>query len=253
MITFKTGPKSPKPLFLILTALAFMTVSGGRLPEAWGQAYRDQSPEAGIGSSKVRLNGPASFPRIDGLDRNLDDILLATQSPAAAILAIYAEPAAWKKFQARGKNDEIGLSCHAVISTPAPMAGRNITSADFQRIKKDLTENLKAGVARERQLEDELSTVSDHKVEKAVGRLDDFKVLEEGPAFISYRLDSSLEMKFKDKSKPRTSRSATVTSTLLLNGKIINLQLTADSQGALPADLEKTGRLWRESFLKGNP
>lgn len=240
-----------KPKLLPLMLVVLLSILGGQLPTAVArEAYRPQNAEAEIGSSKIRLSGPASFPRIDGLDRNLDDILLATQSPAAGILAIYAEPAAWKKFQARGKNDEIGLSCHAVISTPAPMAGRNLTSADFQQIKKDLAQNLSAGVKQERRLEKELSTVSDHQVEKAVGRLDGFTVLEESADFISYRLDSSLEMKLKDKSKPSTSRSATVTSTLLLGGKIINLQLTADFQGAAPPDLGKISRLWRESFLK---
>lgn len=240
-------------LLKILAALIiFLFISVVQPQTVWSKAYRPQNPEAAIGPVKISLIGPDSFPRIDGQDRNLDDILLATQSPAAAILGIFAEPGAWKKFQSAKKSEDTGLNCHALISTPAPMADRNTTPDDFSRIKKDLNSNLKGSVNKERRLEGELATVSDHKVEQAVGRIEAFAVLDEGKDFIIYRLESSLEIRFKDKSKPRISRSTTITSTMLLEGKIINLQLIADAQGPSRKTLEKTAISWHESFIKAN-
>lgn len=243
----------PSSLLSGLAALIFfLSIAIFQPQTAWGKAYREQSPEAEIGSTKIKLTGPASFPRIDGQDRNLDDILLATQSPAAAILAIFAEPGAWKKFQSAGKNDDAGLNCHALISTPAPMAGRNTSLDDFSRIKKDLNANLKSSVNKERRLEGELASVSDHKVEQAMGRIEAFTVLHEGGDFIIYSLESSLEIRLKDRSKPRISRSTAITVTMLLEGKIINLQLIADVQGPKLKTLEKTAFSWHESFTKAN-
>lgn len=239
---------------LISAALAVLVAICALISPAFVQAapYRSQEPEAAIGAVKIKLSGPAAFPRIDGRDRNLDDILLATQSPAAAILSIYAEPGAWKKFQNSKSGDENGLNCHALISTPAPMAGQSLSLADFSKIKKDLSHNLKSSVKQERRLEKDLASVSDHQVEKAVGRLDSFAVLSEGDNFITYIQESSLEMKLKGRSKPRISRSISVTSTMLLEGKIINLQLTADSQGPARAKLESIAELWRDEFTKAN-
>lgn len=252
-MTRRHSPMSVRKLRLLCGGLLMALLCAAWPPaEAGAEAYRQQQPQAEIGASKIKLDGPAAFVRIDGLDRNVDDIILATQSPAAAVLAIFAEPAAWKKFQGRGKKDETGLACHAIISTPAPLAGRNLGGADFARIKKDLAANLAGTVKVERRLEKELASVSDHQVERAIGRVEAFDILEEGDDFITYRLESSLEMKLKDRPQARRSRSISVTTTVLAGGKILNLQLTGNPQEAPAVDLNQLSRRWRESFSKAN-
>ena len=230
-----------------LLVLAFLLLCSS--PSSWAQLYREQNPKATIGGTEVWLAGPPDFPRIDGLDRHLDDILLAAQSPAAAVLAIYAEPEAWKKFR-DGLKDKAGLDCHAVISTPAPLAEGHISPDDFAGIKKDLATGLQAAIGRDRALDEALAGVSDHHLEKATSRLESFEILADEPDFITYRLGNLLELKFKDQSASSLNRSTAVISTLLLNGKILNLQL--DSNLPDQTELDKTGRLWRESFLKAN-
>lgn len=226
----------------VLFLLCFSTLS-------WAQPYREQNAEATIGTVAVRLVGPPDFHRIDGLDRYLDNILLAAQSPAAAILAIYAEPKAWKKFQADGR-DETGLDCHAIISTPAPLADSEISQDDFARIKKDLAQDFQAAIGRNRVLDEALAGICDHQLEKAQSRLENFEILAEGPDFISHRLTSLLELKLKGQSASRINHSSTVVSTLLLEGKILNLQL--DSNWFDQDALAQIGLRWRESFLKAN-
>jgi len=235
--------KRLQPLLIALLILAWPA----RLP---AEPYQAQSPGASLGGFKIELEGPPSFVRIDGLDRNLDDILLATQAPSAAVLALYAEPGAWKSFQ--GAKPEAGLHCHALISTPAPLADQVLAPADFSRIKKDLGKNLKASVNKERRLEGELAGVSDHKVKEARGLLESFTVLEEGPDFLTYRLVSSLELNYQESASPRVSRSTTISSTILLGGKIINLQLAAAPEGPGPDQLAATAGAWRKSFIGRN-
>ncbi len=235
-----------RPIQLFIILIVFL--AGPALAEA--KPYQGQAPSARLGQATIDLQGPPAFVRIDGLDRNLDDILLATQSPSAAVLALYAEPAAWKTFQSR--KNETGLHCHALISTPAPLADQNIKAGDFERIKKDLAKNLKASVKVERRLDGELAGVSDHQVESAKGSVESFTVLEEGDDFLSYQVVSTLELKYKDSASPRLSRSTTVSSTIVVKGKIINLQLVADPHGPGQGQLAETARLWRQSFTGRN-
>lgn len=241
------------PFAPIFTAVFLLALLSSGLPVA-AAPYKAQAPKAELGKVKISLNGPPSFVRIDGLDQNLDDILLATQSPAAAVLAIYADPEAWKNFNSQvSHNDRAGLNCHALISTPAPMAGQIISVEEFDRIKKDLHQNLKNVVGRERRLESELAGVTDHQVESAKGLMESFEILEETPTFTTYRLTSSLELKLKDLKQLRRNRSVTLNTTVLLSGKIINLQLVVDDpEGRVPAKLEETARLWRDEFLNKN-
>lgn len=243
--------KSPVASNFILACLLALIQAGPALAEP----YQAQAPAAELGQVRVALTGPDLFVRIDGLDRHLDDILLATQSPAAAVLAIYAEPTAWKKFNARPSvtDGRSGLNGHALISTPAPMADRVITVADFAKIKKDLRDNLQNAVGQKRRLDGELAGVSDHQVESALGLMEAFEVLEESPTFLTYRLTSSLELKLKKTKQPRRSRTVALSSTLFVGGKIINLQLVSDDpQPWPPARLEEIARHWRAAFLDRN-
>lgn len=236
-------------LALLLTGLIAARPSSAAPP------YQAQALTAGLGRVKILLSGPQPFIRIDGLDRNIDDILLATQSPAAAVLAIYAEPAAWKEFNSSpvGAADRPGLNCHAIISTPAPMAERTVKAEEFDQLKKDLSRNLQSVIGQKRCLDSELAGVSDHQVESAQGLMESFEVLEESPTFLTYRLVTSLELKLKKTKQPRRSRTVTLSSTMLLNGKIINLQLVADDpQKLTPAALEETARNWRDEFKRKN-
>lgn len=238
--------------FILALLLAALTAPH---PAPAAPPYQAQAPAAELGRVKVLLIGPRLFVRIDGLDRNIDDILLATQSPAAAVLAIYAEPEAWKEFNSSpgGATDRPGLSCHAIISTPAPMADRMVKTEEFDQLKKDLSRNLKSAIGQKRRLDNELAGVSDHEVESAQGLMEDFEALEESPTFLTYRLATSLELKLKKTKQPRRSRTVTLSSTILLNGKIINLQLVADDpQKLTPAGLEETARNWRDEFLRKN-
>lgn len=236
--------------FLAVTALSLL------LPLAAAQAapYKKQEPTARLDGVAVKLAGPAAFIRIDGQDRNLDDILLSTQSPSAAVLAIYAEPAAWRKFEKSDKSGgQAGLDCYAVVSTPAPMAGHTVKPDDFKKIKADLSRNMKNAVRIERRLDGELGSVSDHQVEKASGRIDAFTVLAEESWFITYRLESTLELKYKGQPKPKISRSATWASTLVMGGKIINLQLVADPDSRATDGLDQAAQSWLSDFAAANP
>lgn len=238
-------------LALLLAGLITVTAH----PASAAPPYQAQAATAELGRVKVLLSGPKTFVRIDGLDRNIDDILLATQSPAAAVLAIYAEPQAWKEFSSSpgGAAERPGLNCHAIISTPAPMADRTVKAEEFDQLKKDLSRNLKSVIGQKRRLDSELAGVSDHQVESAQGLMEAFEVLEEKPTFLTYRLITSLELKLKKTKQPRRSRTVTISSTMSLNGKIINLQLVADEpQKLAPAALEETARNWRDEFQRKN-
>ena len=218
---------------------------------AAGPPYKAQESRISLGQTEVLVTGPENFIRIDGLDRNLDDILLATQSPAAAILGIFAEPGAWKEFQAAESGPtRAGLHCHAIISTPAPLAERTVTRAEFEDIGRDLIRNMSSLVNKERRMEGDLAGISDHQVESAIGRIESFTVLNQGPDHLTYRFESVLEMKLKGAPAPRISRTATVSSTLLFEGKIINLQLMADPQGPPVRQLERIAGVWRNIFSR---
>lgn len=247
--------KNTAPAATFILALLLAGLIAAR-PAPAAPPYQAQAPTAELGRVKVMLSGPPRFIRIDGLDRNIDDILLATQSPTAAVLAIYAEPEAWKKFNSSpgGTADRPGLNCHALISTPAPMADRTVTAEEFEQLKKDLSHNLKNSIGQKRRLDNELGGVSDHQVESAQGLMESFEVLEEKPTFLTYRLVTSLELKLKKTKQPRRSRTVALSSTMLLNGKIINLQLVADDpQKITPAALEETAHNWRDEFQRKNP
>ncbi len=236
-----------------LMALVILLAVPARL--AAEAPYQPQAPSAKLGQVDLALSGPASFVRIDGLDRHLDDILLATQSPAAAVLALYAEPKAWAAFQAgsrKAAGDRPGLHCHAVVSTPAALAAQVISPAEFLKIKQDLIRNLTGAVKKERDLGGELSGVSDHQVERARGRVESFAVLADTPEYLTYRMESVLEMKLKGQAQPTVSRTMTVSTTLLLAGKIVNLQVAADPEGPPAAELEKMAQAWRDDFFRKN-
>lgn len=238
-------------LRLICGLILGLAVSLAAASPGWAEPYQAQAPQADFGDVKLNLSGPEKHVRIDGLDRDVDSILLATQSPAAAVLAIYAEPSAWKKFQSGlRKKDQTGLACHALISTPSAMASQTISAADFSQIKKSMLDSLKANVGRVHQLEGELGAVSDHQVERALGRIENFVVVDDSSHYVVYRQDSSLEMILKGAGQPRTSRATTVTATVLAAGKIINLQIVASPEGPPAGVLDKEVLSWLNLFIK---
>lgn len=212
--------------------------------------YKAQEPKAVLGEAQVLIIGPENFIRIDGLDQNIDDILLAAQSPMAAILGIFAEPRAWKLFQdGLDESGQTGLHCHAIISTPAPLADTTVPESEFEEIKKDLTKNMYSAMEKERSLERALAGVTDHQAERAKGWIESFSIVNEGPSHLAYRFESVLEIKLKGIQAPRISRTTTVSSTILYEGKILNLQLMADPQGPEPRRLEAIAGKWRDELI----
>ena len=244
-------PEQYTKFFRIASLILALVLAQAVGTPIWAGPYQAQAPQADFGDVKLELSGPGKYVRIDGLDQDVDRILLATQSPAAAVLAIYAEPAAWQNFQkGQQKKDQTGLACHALISTPAAMAGQVVSVDDFGQIKKSMLDSLRANVGRIHQLDGELGAVSDHQVEKAIGKIESFVVVEEDPSYVVYRQESSLEMTLKG-ARPKISRSTTVTATLLAAGKIINLQIVASPEGPKAGVMEKETLTWLKSFSKG--
>ncbi|UQZ88483.1 hypothetical protein C4J81_04395 [Deltaproteobacteria bacterium Smac51] len=239
---------------LYLAACLAATALFSLVPEALAdkaKPYQPQHSKATIGDVKITLAGPAGFNRIDGLDQNLDDILLSTQPANAAALAIYAEPESWKAFNNRqGDEAQAGLHCHALITTPISLASEEINTEEFQAMMTEMAEGLKNDVQQKRDMTASLDLVSNHQVEKATGVVERFLVLDSAPNYITYSMSSRLDLKFKGVSDGRISRTNMVNSTILIDGKILNLHLMADDNGPSPEALAAMAVAWRASFTK---
>jgi hypothetical protein len=178
----------------------------------------DGSLSVQLGPARLRLIEPAGLIPIDGLDSNVDELLVGLKAPGAEILAVYAEPRSWKEYQ-KGVNREgprVSLDFYAYIATPDLPPGELVSQKDFERFK-ELT--LRYG-----------------------GEL---KVLDDQPRYLTYEVTST-----RIGDDGRASRSDQITTLILVEGKILALNTFSNDLNRVPSQFRPSALGWRDAYWK---
>ena len=162
-----------------------------------------------VGEAEISLYGPEGLFQVDGLDSKVDEIFKKMQPEDSLLLAVYAEPVAWKNFKeaVNGVGDPSMLDYYAIIGTPKVTADLTTAPADFEIFKDVLTQVFRQAVLLDRQRE-----------------------------YLTYEI-------------PMASGAKMVGSTILLEGKIILLNLYSSSENPYRDEVIGKAVSWRNSYL----
>lgn len=181
-------------------------------------ASADSGLSVKLGSVSLKLIEPAGLIPIDGLDPNVDELLVGLKAPGAEILAVYAEPRSWNEYK-KGVNREgprVSLDFYAYIATPALPPEESVSLEDFERFK-ELT--LRYG--------------------------GEMTVLDDQPRYLTYEVTSA-----RISDSGREIRSYQITTLMLVEGKILALNTFSNDLNRVPSQFRPSALGWRDAYWK---
>ena len=190
-------------LYIILIFL-LMTVPGTLLAEA-ATPYVVK-----VGEAAINVYGPAGLIQVDGLDPKVDELFKKMQPADMLILAVFAEPVAWKNFReaVNGAGEPSMLDYFASVASPRGTASLTITPEDFELFKDVLIQSFQNAV-----------------------------ILGHTKEYLTYERHIAGGVKM-------------VGSAVLLEGKIVLLNLYSSAQNPYQTEVTDTAIAWRNAYLR---
>jgi hypothetical protein len=234
-----------------LTALAafglllLAAASGGLRAQA---PYKPQEPTAVLGAYQIDLLGPEGFLRVDGQDHDMDETLALFLPDAGRVLAIYADPGAWKAFYNEIYGETPGdLTLYATVTAAAEAeeAARQLSAAKLEKFFDAIPE-----VNPDERIRAESETTS-RLLEPGQTARSPFELLEQGRRFLTFRTELGLLQPDKTPGRLTFRRRYTLfLSALLVETRALFLNLYQGEDGSSSEEALRLARDWRDLYLK---
>jgi hypothetical protein len=231
-----------------LAAFGFLLLAaahGGLRAQA---PYKPQEPAAVLGAYQIDLLGPEGFLRVDGQDHDMDETLALFLPDAGRILAIYADPRAWKAFYNEIYGDSPGdLTLYATVtaSAEAEESVRQLSPATLEKFFDAIPE-----VNPDERIRAESETTS-RLLEPGQTARSPFEVFEQGRRFLTVRTELGLLEPGGAPGRLTFRRRYTLfLSVLLVEGRALFLNLYQGGDGSSSEEALRLARDWRDLCLK---
>jgi hypothetical protein len=208
--------------------------------------YKPQEPRALLGQTEIDLRGPAGFRRVDGLDHDIDEMLAVFLPDSGRELAIFTDPRAWKTFydEIYGENPS-DLAFYATI-TVGPEESPEVPRIDLEQVKRCF---LKVPEVEPTERVQEMDDFTGHFLEAGQAAIAPLELLEQGEDFVSSATHLGLLQPGPGKELTFKGRYSVIQSAILLDDRLVFLNLFRNENGPPPEQVRELARAWRDDYM----
>ncbi len=208
--------------------------------------YKIQEPRAVLGQTEIDLIGPAGFHRVDGLDHDIDEMLTVFLPDSGREVAIFTDPRAWKSFYDEIYGDEpADLAFYATI-TVGPEESPDLQQIDLEQVKRCFFDVLEVDPAERVQ---EMDDFTGNLLEAGRTAITPLEPLERGERFVSSAARLGLLQSGPEKGLVFKGRYSVIQSAILLDGRLVFLNLFSNEIGPPPEQVREAARAWRDDYM----
>ena len=232
-----------------MTLVAVFVLNMGTVNTATAQTqrakYKNQPTQAQIGQFKLNYIAPDNFRRIDGLARDIDEMLMFFTPNNVQNIAIFADPTSWERFYNELYGDKPrDLKYYATVTTGSDASTKPLTPKRLSRYYS----NVLVIDASMRPLND--GEVGSQFLENGQNAATSFEIIEQGPNHLTFKANLGQMKKSKEGELTFNERYNLISSTISVGSNIICLNLLFNNKGVPEEEALKVALEWRNKYLE---
>ena len=234
---------------IILALVAIYAINMGTVNIATAQQaqrskYKNQLAQTQIGQLQLKYLAPDKFQRIDGLARDIDEMLVFFTPNNVQNLAIFAEPKSWEIFynEIYGANPR-DLNFYATITTGTDSSTKPLTPKRLSRYYS----NVLILDASMRPLND--GEMGSQFLENGQNAATSFEIMDQSSNYLTFKTKLGQMKKGKDGVLTFQERYYLISSTIAIGSNIICLSLFFNKKGATEEEALRVALAWRNAYM----